>query len=68
MEKQKQNWHSVGLPDSLFKRIRKVAVWAGYTSISEYVRHAVLMKLQKDETSWEDEKELQREIGERLDR
>ncbi len=48
MSKQKIRWRSIGIPDTLFKKIRKLIVYVGCPSVSEYVREAARAKAEKD--------------------
>lgn len=51
MEQQKRKWHTIGLPSDIFVRIRELIKLTGHTSISEYVRDAVLEKERVDRNS-----------------
>lgn len=62
----KRKWHTVGLPDALFSRVRTVIKYTGHTSLSEYVRFAVLAALREDEPFMFEQIEMENEVKERL--
>ena len=66
MEQQKRVWRTIGLPTRVFLRVEAVIKSTGHTSISEYVRFAVLERLPNDEAQAESEKMMEKEIKERL--
>ncbi len=66
LEQQKRVWRTIGLPLAVFSRVEAVIKYTGHTSISEYVRFAVLERLPNDEAQAESEREAEKEIKERL--
>lgn len=62
----KQKWHTVGLPLAIFSRVKAVIKYTGNTSVSEYVRFATQDALKNDEPYMFEQKEMEKEIKERL--
>lgn len=51
----KVKWRSIGVPDTLVKKIRELIKKTGDTSISEYVRVAIRQRIEYDEEHQETE-------------
>ena len=66
MEQYKRSWRTIGLPDALFKRVKNLIRYTGHTSVSEYVRTAVLKGIQYDESVAEEQREIEKEVRERI--
>lgn len=66
MSKATEKWHSVSVPRVLLLRIKAVLGFTTDQSVAEYVRHAVVVRLMKDENHAEEQKMMEKEIRERL--
>ena len=54
MRTHKIVWKTIGIPEALFEKIRKIIEKTGDPSIAEYVRVATLMRMRSDEVDlWE---------------
>jgi len=55
MLKQKSKWVSIGILRACFNRLKKLIVYTGDPSVSEYVRKAIDMKERYDRALLEEE-------------
>lgn len=66
MDKVKGKWRSVSIPRSFCRRIKAILGFVADESLAEYARQAIQKRLQHDEIMFENQKEIEKEIKERL--
>jgi len=66
MSKANRKWHSISVPEKVFKRIAAILGFVVDESLAEYARHAIKKRLEFDEARAEEQKMEEQEIKERL--
>jgi len=66
MSKGQQEWKSISIPKNVFRRIKAILWYTADQSIAEYARQAIEKRLRFDEIGAEAQKDVEKEIKERL--
>lgn len=53
----KRKWHTIGIPETLFNRIKSLIRKTGHISVSEYARFAINERIKFDTEQLESEKD-----------
>jgi len=65
MPQQKYGWKSIGIPAPMYEQIKSIIAFAGFLSVSEYVREAVRRRLDIDLVKFEEFNEHLEELREK---
>lgn len=66
MSQASKKWHSVSIPESFSRRVKRILGFVADESLAEYARQAIQTRLRHDEAAYEEQKMEQEEIQARL--